>query len=297
MKSLLLILRFIFSHPLTRGNKVSACFRLLKWQIGSRVFPFPVLWPFVEGTRLVVTRGMSGATGNIYAGLHEFEEMGFLLHVLRPDDLFGDIGANVGSYSILASGVAGSHSIGVEPVLSTFMNYKHNVAVNDLDAKIGLHHSGVGASSGKLYFTRDQDTVNHVVPEGTSVAEETEEVDITTLDQLFADRAPVLLKIDVEGYESSVLQGAKTLLRHPALRCIIIEINGACNRYGVREEEIHQSLLSYNFEPVSYAPFDRKLTSAKSFNPNGNTIYIRDRKWVEERVLNAKRIRVLNKSI
>ena len=297
MKSLFLILRFIFSHPLTRKSKISACFRLLKWQVGSRLFPFPVLWPFVEGTRLIVTRGMSGATGNIYTGLHEFEEMGFLLHLLRPDDLFGDIGGNIGSYSILASGVAGAHSVGVEPVLSTFLNFRHNVAVNDLDSKIGLHHSGIGASPGKLYFTRDQDTVNHVVPEGKSILEETEEVNITTLDQLFADRTPVLLKIDVEGYEMSVIQGAKVLLQQPALNCIIIEINGACNRYDVKEEEIHQSLLSNNFEPVSYDPFDRKLTPVKSFNPNGNTIYIRDRKWVEGRVLNAKKIQVLNKTI
>jgi hypothetical protein len=49
------------------------------------------------------TSGMTGATGNLYVGLHEFEEMAFLLHFLRPGDLFADVGANVGSYTILAA--------------------------------------------------------------------------------------------------------------------------------------------------------------------------------------------------
>lgn len=51
---------------------------------------------------------MTGATGNIYVGLHEFEDMAFLLHVLRRTDLFVDVGANIGSYTILAGGAAGA---------------------------------------------------------------------------------------------------------------------------------------------------------------------------------------------
>ena len=45
--------------------------------------------------------GMTGATGNVYCGLHEFEDMALVLHALRPRDLFVDVGANVGSYTVL----------------------------------------------------------------------------------------------------------------------------------------------------------------------------------------------------
>ena len=58
---------------------------------------------------------MRGATGNIYAGLHEFIDMIFRLYFLQPDDLFLDIGANVGSYTILASGVCGAETWAFEP--------------------------------------------------------------------------------------------------------------------------------------------------------------------------------------
>ena len=45
---------------------------------------------------------MHGVTGNVYCGLHDFAEMSFMLHLLRAGDLFADIGANVGSYTVLA---------------------------------------------------------------------------------------------------------------------------------------------------------------------------------------------------
>ena len=55
-----------------------------------------------------------GATGNLYVGLHEFEEMAFLLHFLRRGDLFADVDANVGSYTILAAVAVGTEAIAFE---------------------------------------------------------------------------------------------------------------------------------------------------------------------------------------
>jgi len=43
-------------------------------------------------------------------------DMGFLLHFLRKDDLFLDVGANIGSYTVLAGGAVGAKSISFEPV-------------------------------------------------------------------------------------------------------------------------------------------------------------------------------------
>ncbi|HXB92480.1 MAG TPA: hypothetical protein VNU72_09330, partial [Puia sp.] len=77
MKSPIRTFRYLFSHPLTKKDKLSSSWRLLKWQMAMRFFPFPVLYPFVEDTHLLVEKGMTGATGNVYAGLHEFSEMGF----------------------------------------------------------------------------------------------------------------------------------------------------------------------------------------------------------------------------
>src|SRR5438552_2237409 len=104
------MLRFITSHPLNRTRRIVAVGQFVRWQIMSRLrLETEFLW--VEGAKLLVKRGMTGATGNIYCGLHEFVEMAFCLHLLRRDDLFLDIGANVGSYTVLASKVCGARSI------------------------------------------------------------------------------------------------------------------------------------------------------------------------------------------
>jgi hypothetical protein len=91
----------VFStHPLTRGAPWKAWIRFVVWQIRSRIHD-DLIFSWIEGQRLAVRRGMTGATGNIYMGLHEFCEMMLPLHFLREGDLFLDIGSNVGSYTVL----------------------------------------------------------------------------------------------------------------------------------------------------------------------------------------------------
>jgi hypothetical protein len=92
----------IARHPLNRGKALAALLRWSRWQIDSCLVPGPVLVPFFNSYSLFAQAGMTGITQNIYVGRAEFREMAFLLHVLRPDDLFVDVGANIGAYTILA---------------------------------------------------------------------------------------------------------------------------------------------------------------------------------------------------
>lgn len=108
--------QFMLNHPLNQGSIRSTLKRFLYWQLGSRLVMGDVLVPFVDNTLLRVRPGMTGATCNIYVGLHEFEDMAFVLHLLRSGDLFVDIGANIGSYTVLAGGAVGAKCISVEPI-------------------------------------------------------------------------------------------------------------------------------------------------------------------------------------
>ena len=83
------------NHPLNNSNKIAAIIRFMKWQVGSRLVPGEVIYKWVNDSKIVARSGETGVTGNVYCGLHEFADMAFLLHVLRKDDLFVDIGANV----------------------------------------------------------------------------------------------------------------------------------------------------------------------------------------------------------
>ena len=130
---LLQLLRFIVSQPLNSDARLAALSRFFRWQLASRLIKQPISLPFINDTVLLAQSGMTGATLNWYCGLHEPIEMAFALHVLRPGDLFVDVGANVGSYSILAGGAVKADVISVEPIPSTFQWLQRNIRLNDLN--------------------------------------------------------------------------------------------------------------------------------------------------------------------
>jgi hypothetical protein len=68
-------LRFVVRHRLNRSRLVAALARWLRWQIGSRLLPGPVLVPFVNGVGLLARPGMVGATGNVCCGLPELDDL------------------------------------------------------------------------------------------------------------------------------------------------------------------------------------------------------------------------------
>lgn len=290
---LLDLIRFVWRHPLNARGRVGALGRVIRWQLGSRMVPGPIALPFVEGTNLFVTRGMTGATGNWYCGLHEHGEMGFLLHVLREMDLFVDVGANIGSYTVLASGAVGARSIAIEPVPSTFASLRRNIVLNGIDTRVHCWQGGMADRQGVLRFTSGFDTVNHVVTEGE--ATESVEVPVSTLDDLLGGDAPAVIKIDVEGYERSVLRGGRKTLADSKVLAVIMETNGSGARYGASDDELVDEMRRAGFAMYAYDPIRRRL--AESGKGGGNTIFIRDIAEVQERIRSALRFRLVNGSI
>jgi FkbM family methyltransferase len=283
--------RFLLQHPLTRQQPWAAVLRYARWQLASRLAVGPVAVDFVNDARLLVRPGMTGATGNVYAGLHEFEDMAFVLHALRPEDLFIDVGANVGSYSVLAAKAVGASVVAFEPIATTFRHLQDNLALNAISARVDARQVCVGRAAGTVEMTNQQDTVNHVV-----VGEESAEairVPVVTLDETLAGRAPFLLKLDVEGYESEVLHGASKTLANPAVQCLILEINSSADRYGRSEQELLALTAAHGFTRCAYSPYERRL-QPNAQHRSGNGVFVRDIPLVQRRVSEAPRFRVLN---
>ena len=283
------------NHPLASKHKLRAYFNFLKWQLSQTVKPGVRKISFVGTTSLLVKKGMTGATGNIYFGLHEFEEMSFLLHFLHPADTFYDVGANIGSYTILAAGVCGAKVCAFEPAPNTFYFLKENVSANKLEQFVTPYMVAVGAVTGHIKITKDFDTVNHVLDTTEANQNVGIDVPIVSLDSVTDRDFPSLIKIDVEGYETEVLNGMNVILKEPTLKAIIIELNGSGNRYGYNENLIHEKLLKHDFLPYTYDGFNRKLIQLDQYR-NSNTIYIRDIEIVQQRLKNAPLVKLFNTS-
>ena len=281
-------LKFIYNHPFNRHNKLGGVVRFLKWQINCRLNPYPVVYPYTENAKLMVWKGLTGATGNVYCGLMEFADMAFLLHFLRKDDYFIDIGSNVGAYTMLASAEIGAKTVAIEPIPSTFESLLQNIGINQIHDLVSALNVGVGATKGSIRFTQSLDTVNHVA---TDEEQDTIEVEVVTLDSVVAGKMPSLIKIDVEGFETDVIRGAESTLQADSLKAIIIELNGLGERYNYDEGLVHQKLLSLGFEPYDYTPNGRRLTPLETYGSH-NTIYLRDLPFVRERIESSRAIKV-----
>ena len=289
--SLLDTVRFILDHPLNSGNRLGSLWRFASWQIGARLVPGPVAVDFVEGTRLLVSRGQAGATGNIYTGLHELSEMAFVLHMLREGDLFVDVGANVGSYTVLAAGVTGANVVAFEPGAKAYRSLLDNVRLNDLGALVESRNEAAGDKVGEVQFTQNADTVNHVVALASDDAPAVN-VPMNTLDNALAGRVPVMMKIDVEGFESSVIAGAPATLAGEQLQSVVMETNGSGAGYGASDDELHAGMIRAGFTPCRYEPFTRKVEPIESYSSSGNTIYVRDVAFASARVAGARKLSI-----
>ncbi len=286
-------IQLIRNHPLNRDNQLRALWRFFKWNITSRLMPYPIIYPLTPNSKIVVGRKLTGALINLYCGLVEFEDMFFALHFLRKGDLFVDIGANVGSFTLLASAEIGAKTIAAEPLPATFLHLVQNVKLNDIESLVEAHNIGLGSQTGVLKFTQSLDTINHVARAGDTG---TVDVPVDTLDNLLRGKDPILLKIDVEGFETEVVRGASATLQNPSVQAVIIELNGLGSQYGYDESEVHAQLLNFGFASYAYDPVSRQLSPA-GLKGVHNTLYVRNFDLVQERLRAAPSVEVLGKNI
>jgi FkbM family methyltransferase len=277
-------LRFILGHPLNHGRPFSALVRFATWQFQSRLQD-EVIFEWIDDAKLVVRRGMTGATGNIYCGLHEYADMAFVLHLLRDDDLFLDLGSNVGSYTVLASRVCGARSIAVEPDPGTVVRLRRNVEVNGIGGCVEIVETALGAQTGVARFSIGNDTTNRIVG---NASESSREVRLASLDSIVGDRRPTMIKMDVEGYEAEVLKGACETLKRESLLAVETETS---------DGEVISALTDAGFERWYYNPARRELAREPLDVSASNALYLRDLPNVQRRVSEAPLRKVLGKVI
>ncbi|MBS0517127.1 MAG: FkbM family methyltransferase [Proteobacteria bacterium] len=265
--------------------------RFAGWQIKAR-FGLQAIVPWVAGTRLAVRRGMTGATGNLYFGLHEFMSMMLTLHFLREGDLFVDAGANVGVYTVLASGVCHADSLAIEPDPDTVADLRRNIEVNHLGERVRVEAVALGPQDGEVAFSIGLGAMNRVE---SRAATNVRMVAQRSLDGLTAGRVPAMIKLDVEGYEEAVFRGARRTMADAGLKVLVLEGATAAMLETLEQE---------GFERAYYDPFARRL----SRTPNSlafadgkwtlsNEFFVRDWPFVEERLATARPVPILDRAI
>ncbi|MEL7471048.1 MAG: FkbM family methyltransferase [Pseudomonadota bacterium] len=139
----------------------------------------------------------------------EFRLLDKALPRLRECKRAVDVGANIGNHSVYMGLIAGIEDITCfEPQRYVYRLLKRNLEANGLD-RIKAVNAAVGSRVGGADMVLHRNTSFH----GTAYRESTEgEVPVTTLDESFPDEVD-FIKIDVEGMQMSVLEGAVETLK------------------------------------------------------------------------------------
>lgn len=281
------------NHPITKSNPLGGLLRYIYFNVKSRCKKEST-YNWIGNLKFIARKGDAGIVGNIYFGLYEFEESIFLLHYANEEDVFFDIGANLGHYSLIVSGVKNCISHAFEPIPETFLQLERQVALNKLNDKIAIHNLGLSDKKSELFFSTKKGTMNHIVlKESNNVIK----IPVTTIDDFCIKVQPTIIKIDVEGYEKFVLDGALNTLQYKKLKVIIIEFNNSGKKYGIDDADVFKTLMEYGFLPYRYAHIYKELYPLENYNSSTfNTIMIRDIEYVKNRLSLDYRVEILKNS-
>lgn len=213
-----------------------------------RIFQGPL-----RGKKWIVDSEVNG----YWLGTYEREHQQILEKVLKEGDVFFDIGAHVGIFTILASQLVGKSGriFAFEPLKRNVSFLNRHIALNGCNNTV-IIEAAVSDDDGEALFDEDESSfMGKISNKGTY------SVKTVTIDQLVEERVilpPSVVKIDVEGFQEKVLTGAMTTLQkyHPK---IILEAS-----YKKGDPENFYSILAslgYIIEPIG----EKSLENAGDF--------------------------------
>ena len=236
------VIQWTWHHPANRSHRVRAILRAAGYQARGRILKKPTIARIGRKTLIEVQLHASGASKALYANPPDWPEMLVWAQRLRPGDLFIDVGANAGVYSLWAADL-GAEVVAVEPSRRASQWLRRNIDLNCLP--ITMVEAALTDFEGTVGFDSSGDATGHIG--GPEV------VAATTLDAVLGRRPAAGVKIDVEGFERMVLQGATAALAERRLGCIQLEWNH-CSQVALGEERDPTAAFLAQFGYRLYRP-------------------------------------------
>ena len=191
-----------------------------------------------------------------------------------PSLLVLDVGANLGYFTLMAAAL-GHRVIAFEPMGHNVARLRSSVARNKGFAqRITLYQNAVSHTSNAAVALRATHSTNQ--GNGQIVSGETKEmhlVDTVRLDDLHLQEPVALMKIDVEGFETAVLDGARALICAHQVHAIVLELSDATRQNvdcSVRRMLAFMEASGYELsDVVAGAPrLSAHSTPLEAFPPN-----------------------------
>lgn len=228
------------------------------------------IFDWVDGIKMYAVKHRTGSTVCAYLDYFDYAEMMFLKKYLGTEDIFVDAGANVGSYSLFVANMLTNGKVyAFEPVPETYRILRANIGINQFD-NVNAYRMALGDEESVVSFTTDGDTTNHIISNKEEQNHEFVRVRCVPLDKVVTKCE--VIKIDVEGFELTLLEGSKRLFADGGVNVVIIEA-------FENRSEIENFMKKYNFVECVYEPASNKIVEYDLYDApqsDFNLMFIRD---------------------
>lgn len=224
----------------------------------------------------------------------DYDEFIFIEKLSKKGDVILDIGANVGVYSIwFDKCINGEGKIfAFEPDLNNFQKIQYNLKLNNNPPSIKLYDSAVSNSNGYIEFFSGLDEQSSI-SFATDQNLQSIKVKTVTLDD-FCEQNSIseinYLKIDVEGAEYLVLEGANAMLSSQSIRIIQLELNDHISNFNIKIEDVVNMMEKKGYKlyrlldklyPIVLENYDVLLEES-----GNNYFFVADMNYIQNRLNN-----------
>ena len=199
-------------------------------------------------------------SGNFY----EPDVSNVVLRVLRKGDLFIDVGANVGFFTLVSAALVGSTGrvISIEPDEKNLDRLKTSAGLNSFNNIILIKRPVSDKVQDVDFFINHDDSGGNALWDPgefpgnikSKAKRKSITMSTTTLDILIAEHGllnPKLIKVDTEGAEQNILEGGCKLLQGASVPFVIAELH----EFGLKKMGYSQQTLRSFMENLGYSTF------------------------------------------
>lgn len=238
-------LRSLYYRCAAPGGRVKIEVSGVRFNLYAKI-PKEVRW--LEGSSLA--KGTPWSEGRMLEAFLAF---------LGPGDIVYDVGANFGLYSIASSKKVTEQGeiIAFEPLSRNFQRLQANIQLNGLkNVRCFAKAFGEHAAKAEMYINEERPWQSTLLPKpgiepiktGAIEVVEVVEGDSFRLEQGLP--MPRAVKIDVEGFEHSVICGLRQTLADPRCRLLGCEVHPGLLPAGIVPEQVVSLVRSLGFTRI-----------------------------------------------
>ena len=251
-------LPWLFSHDVARKHPFRTVWRLINWEF-IRILNRTVESRY-DGTFDITLMPHEGASRlAYYFGVSEPELFDFYERFLKPGMTVVDAGANIGLHTLFFAKRVGLEGrvYAFEPGQSAFDRLQSHIKRNQL-TNVRCFHCALGAAEGVVSITENfRDNSRNFVVESSPEIDGTKNVALHSLNQILKEESVGsvdFLKIDVEGFEPQVLEGASSYLRRQCIRVLQLELDdSSLARSGYTADQVSDMLHGFGYRRAEWS--------------------------------------------